>query len=1062
MTSAAPFDLFLSYNHADEQAVRKIRKRLAARGVRSFIDQDDLNAGKAWPAELERALQNSRAVAVFVGRTGYGRWQQREIQYSLVLQTESNGKLAVIPVILEGAELPAGFIALNTWVDMRGGIDDASIERLVRAIDMSGAASTPPADITPYRRLDAFREEDASLLFGRQRAIDAVVSRIDDASGWDDRPRFVTVTGPSGSGKSSVVSAGVLPQIRSRRPPRLVWDAVVMQPRRHPWLSLASVFVALLEPRFSEIDRIRASGRLAEALLAPGGIMNTIERILRKSRGTDRLLVVVDQFEELFTLTEDSVAREFVRALLEASRNAPFCVLATLRSDYYGKAIALDRDLSDALPSGQVNLGPMRREELRDVIVRPAMMVKLTFDAALVDRILDDVGDEPGNLPLLEYSLSELWDLRAQDRLTFSGYQEIGGVSGALTRRAESIYGELSDAQKEATRRLMMRLVRVSPADEEGADTRRRARRDEIGEEDWKLVQAFAGERARLVVAAKDTVSGEDGVEVAHEALIRRWQRLREWLNDDREFLLWRQDLALYRAGSPDGIPQGALLKKASRWLQERGGELNSAERQYIEKSVTVSVRARRMRTSLVAGAVILVAFLAGGITYTRTARYDVQTILARNPEEQIKSESQSFEPYDTNVAWMMTLLRLGRYDDVRRGIAAQAESGERAQQLARLAVAMRGTAPNRSEMILKEAIAEAKRANYALPWQTTLFARIAKAAARAGDKKTAVKLLEAADKLLPSDDAMFADGMIIGYVRGYHRKEVADAWKVVGKPEHARQILKPVLNLPAERENIDLLTVAVEEVVVVGETDLARKLPKFSGGDDDARRFYELMRVTAYATAGDLDKAQEIAARLPKAVGERALAIIARIDFNRHPDLSRTAALVRSAEYSADTVLLDSVIGELVRLKRDREVEQLIAQPKRESARRDMRELFVQHLIGAGRLDDAARVAELLKGHDPDNEPRPLPFARLGVAFARIGRRTEAENALRYAASHMPPLWSESARDDVNAVRASAEAILGRIHEARLIADGIEQDRRQWEAYFEILNAYVKQKERP
>jgi len=1059
MTSATPFDLFLSYNHADAQTVRKIRKRLAARGVRSFIDQDDLNAGKAWPAELERALQNSRAVAVFVGRSGYGRWQQREIQYSLVLQTESNGDLAVIPVILEGAQLPAGFIALNTWVDLRSGIDDASIERLVRAIDMSEGVSTPPpSDISPYRRLDAFREEDASLFFGRRQAIDSVVSRIDEVSGWEDRPRFVTVTGPSGSGKSSVVSAGVLPQLRSRRPPRLVWDAVVMQPRKHPWRSLASVFVPLLEPTLSEIDRIRASGKLAEALLAPGGITNTIERLLRKSRGTDRLLVVVDQFEELFTLTDDSVARDFVRALLEASRNAPLCILATLRSDYYGKAIALDRDLSDALPGAQVNLGPMRRDELRDVIVCPASTVRLTFDAALVDRILDDVGDEPGNLPLLEYALSELWDLRAQDRLTFAAYQEIGGVSGALTRRAETIYAELSVAQKEAARRLLIRLVRVSPADEEGADTRRRARRDEIGDEDWKLVQAFAGERARLVVSGKDAVSGEDGVEVAHEALIRRWQRLREWLNDDREFLLWRQDLALYRAGSPEGIPQGTLLTKASKWLEERGGELNAAERQYIEKSVAASVRTRRMRKSLVAAAVILLVVLAGWVTYTRTARYDVQTILAKDPEDHFNSYWLSMQSYETKVAWMTTLLRLGRYDDIRRGIAGQTQPGERAKHLAILAVAMHGMAPNHGEMVLKEAIAEAKRANLALPWQAGLFAQIATEAARAGDKKASIELLEAADELVPPADAMFAAGAFVGYVRGWHRKEVADAWKYLGRPEHARQMLRPVLNLPAERDNIELLTAAVEELVRLGEPDVVRRLPKLvASADDDTRSSYELMRVTAYAVTGDLEKAQEIAGHLPKAFVERSLTIMAKLDFARRSDLDRTRAIVRTAKYSADSRLIDYIIGELVRQKRENQVEQLIAESQHQSGRYQSRALFVQHLIGAGRLDDAARVAELLKSDNPDNQPRPLPFARLGAAFARAGRQTEAENALRYAVSRMPALISEYDRDEIDAVRASAEASLGHLHEARLIADGIESDHRQWEAYFAILDVYVK-----
>ncbi|HYC59247.1 MAG TPA: toll/interleukin-1 receptor domain-containing protein [Thermoanaerobaculia bacterium] len=1049
MIADASFDVFLSYNHADVEAVREIRERLAARGVRSFIDQEDLPIGKAFPAELERAMQNSRAVAVVFGKSGYGRWQHREIQYCLALQVESNGERPVIPLILDGAKPPTGFIAQNSWIDLSKGIDDASIERLVGAIDKSGDVATPPSDISPYRRLDAFREEDALLFFGRQSATDSIVTRIDGASGWDDRPRFVTVTGPSGSGKSSVVAAGVLPRLRSRRPPRLVWDAVVMQPRKDPWQSLATVLMPLLDPTLSEVDQLRTSLTLAETLCGRRGIVSTIERILAKSRGTDRLLIVVDQFEELFTQTDDGVAREFVRALLDGSRNAPLCVLATLRSDYYGKAIALDRDLSDVLPDGQVNLGPMRREELRDVILRPANVVRLTLEPGLVDRMLDDVGDEPGNLPLLEYALSELWDLREQGRLTLVGYQEIGGVSGALMRRAETIYGELSNAQQKSAKKLLMRLVRVSRADEEGSDTRRRAHRDEIGTEDWKLVHGFAGERARLVVVSKDPASGEDSVEVVHEALIRRWDRLREWLNTDREFLLWRQDLSLYRAGSPEGIPQGTLLATASKWLRERGDDLNPDEREYIEKSVTSAARTRRMRKLVLAAAVIAMVLLVGAIGYTRTAGYTVRTILAKNPEAHFASVDQFGRGYETNIARTKTLLRLERYDDIRRAIAAQAYLSERAMQLARLAVAMSATAPDRAGAILKEAIAAAKQANLVPRQQAPLLANVAKAAARLGDRKASLELLRSADDLLPYADSVESS-------RVWYRREVAGAWEQVGSPEHARRVLRAVLDVPATDENIYMLDEAAEDLVRLGESDVVRRLPRYIGDDTRLRSLYESVRVRAYAAAGDSDTAQRIAARLPREYREGALATVAKLDFARNQDLSRTRELVRTTEYGPDSALLDEVIGKLVRQNRDPEVEPLIAESRNPGARGRVRAVYVQQLIDAGRLDDAAHAAEVLKSDNPHNELRPLPFARLGLAFARAGRRTEAENALRDAVNLGPTLRNEYARDEVDALRAHAEAVLGRFHEARRIADAIESDERQWDAYFGILEVYA------
>lgn len=1047
MTSAAPFDVFLSYNHADAQSVREIRGRLAARGLRSFIDGDDLTVGKAWPAELERALQHSRAVAVFVGKSGYGRWQRREIDYSLVLQAESNGRLAVIPVLLEGAAPPAGFLALNTWIDLRGGIDDASIDRLVRATEVSEDAAPPPSDISPYRRLEAFREEDALLFFGRGQAIDSVVTRIDETIVPGDRPRLVTVTGPSGSGKSSVVHAGVLPRLRSRRPPGLVWDAVVMQPRKSPWRSLANVLLPLLEPAMSEVDRIRASGTLADILRGPAGILSTIERILEKSRGTDRLLIVVDQFEELFTLTEDGEAREFVRASLDASRNGPLCILATLRSDYYGKAIALDRDLSDALPGGQVNLGPMRRDELREAIVQPANIVGLMFDPALVDRILDDVGGEPGNLPLLEYALSELWDLRANARLTLTAYQAIGGVPGALTGRAEAIYGELSEAQKRAARKLLLRLVRVSPADEEGADTRRRVRRDDIGDEDWKLVQTFAGERARLVVTGNDPASGGDGVEVAHEALIRRWDRLRGWLNADREFLLWRQDLAIYRAGSPEGIPRGPLLAKASKWLRERGDDLSPADREYIEKSMRAVARTRTLRNFGIAAAVMVVISMGGWFSYTRTDTYGLRTILDKNPEAHFPSfETADGPEYEDNVARMATLLRLGRYDHIRREIAAQPEPGERAKLLEKLALAVHAVSPDRAGTVLRDAIAEAKQFKWRSPSEAAAFAGIARAAVRLGDRQTAVELLQAPG-VTPGENV-------------WSCREVAKAWNSAGRPENARRVLRAVLDLPASQENIDRLDRAAEELVRLGEPDVASKVPIYAGDDDRLHAYYELVRLRAHAAAGNVDEAQILARRLPREFRNRALITIATLDFARHHDLSRVMAAIRADESGGEySELLVPVVRYLVQQKRDREVEQVIAEVSPTYDGLAMaRVLFVQQLIDAGRLDDAARAAEPLKSDDParPDERRPLALARLGAAFARAGRRTEAENALRYAVSRLPVLLNESERDKINAVRAAAEARLGRFREARLIADDIEADDRQWEAYFDILEVYA------
>jgi energy-coupling factor transporter ATP-binding protein EcfA2 len=341
-----------------------------------------------------------------------GSWQKREVDVVLDLQSRSPN-LPVIPVLLPGCEPPLGFLRQLTWVDLRSHPLDQGIAILLKAArgeppgpDLEKDVDAVRASICPYRGLLHFREEDAPFFFGREAAVAQLVNAV-------QQQPFVAVVGASGSGKSSVVRAGLVPRLRSDR--STAWEIVALLPTDQPFKALASALVPLLEPTMGEVDRLAEAGKLAEHFACGTvSLHDVVRRILDKQSGTDRVLIVVDQFEELYTLTQDDAARRlFLDELLTTSScsGSKVTVTITLRGDFVGKAFAY-RPLSDRLQGAQINLGPMTREEVGFAIRKPAERMQLEFEPGLVWRILDAVGDEPGNLPLLEFVLKELWENR--------------------------------------------------------------------------------------------------------------------------------------------------------------------------------------------------------------------------------------------------------------------------------------------------------------------------------------------------------------------------------------------------------------------------------------------------------------------------------------------------------------------------------------------------------------------------------------------------------------------------------------------------------------------------
>ena len=461
----------------------------------------------------------------------------------------------------------------------------------------TGITANTPLPASPYRGLYAFQEEDAPYFFGRERAIETLYGQL------TTQP-LVGLLGASGSGKSSVVLAGLLPRLRAsagraQGPPLPHgdghWTILSLRPGARPLASLATALTHQLAPADTTAEELlRQSKKLAEALLVGDLLLRDIlERL------PSPLLLILDQFEELFTLVHDPAERQqFLAHLLGAASVADKRhILLTLRADFLGPALEY-RPLADALQSGLVVLGPMSREELQRAIEKPAHKQRVSFEDGLVERILDDVGREPGNLPLLEFALTTLWERQAAGQLTHATYEAIGRVEGALTSYADGVLAGLNVAEQARARAIFTQMVRPGEGTE---DTRRVASRTEIGTEHWPLVQKLADHR--LIVTNRDP-EGQETAEVVHEALIRTWGQLRGWMQADRTFRAWQERLrAALRQWQESGRDDGALLRgvplaEAEGWLAERSAALNTAEAQFIHASLAArdAEQAQRQR----------------------------------------------------------------------------------------------------------------------------------------------------------------------------------------------------------------------------------------------------------------------------------------------------------------------------------------------------------------------------------------------------------------------------------------------------------------------------------
>lgn len=439
--------------------------------------------------------------------------------------------------------------------------------------------------------MSAFQEKDREFFFGRERFVEGT----EDTDGLlqvVQKQPLVVLIGSSGSGKSSIVFAGLIPKLREEG----IWLIESFRPQKQPFYGLASALVRLLKP---ELDEIQQPGRAQELLadIKQGLSLPQIVASILERHPNKRLLLVVDQFEELYTLCQDTQEQQcFVDALLAMIQSAPrkLTVILTLRADFFSYVLNY-HPFGEALRQHTpLLLSAMSREEMQTAIERPAQQMQVQIEEGLTELILNDVKQEPGNLPLLEFALTQLWAKQSQGKLTHQAYQEIGGVAKALVNHAEAVYAKLSEVEQKQAQRIFLQLVRPGEGTE---DTRRLATRAEVG--NWELVTFLAGAEARLVVTGWDEQTKEEKVELVHEALIQQWGRLCEWMKTDRKFRVWQERLrTVVRQWKGSDKDEGALwrgvsLAESQDWQQKRSDELTQEERDFIQASVALRERER-------------------------------------------------------------------------------------------------------------------------------------------------------------------------------------------------------------------------------------------------------------------------------------------------------------------------------------------------------------------------------------------------------------------------------------------------------------------------------------
>jgi WD40 repeat protein len=689
---ARSFDVFMSHSSADKPVVAVMTARLRARGLEPWLDAEQTVPGVRFQAQLAEGLASSRCFAVFVGGDEVGSWVQEELDVA-VGRAAGHRSFRVFLVLLPSAPRffdPSGlhpFLSQRTWVDLRS-IDDSEVaaDLLARAVRGEPLGFVdhdvhPGPSTCPYVGLRPFDADDAGWFFGREADTQRMLEKL-------RRSPFLAVLGRSGSGKSSAVRAGLVPALAAGRllPGSETWRVMVLRPRAAP-----------LEELAARVSHLRPDVATSTILDDLAGNDASLKVLTTSIDGQARVVWVVDQAEELFTLCDDRDQRTaFAANLLHASEASGSArVVLTLRSDFYAHFADLEA-LSARIASNQHVVTDLGDEQLERAVTQPAALTGVSLEAGLVERIISDVHAQAGALPLLQHALREMWERRRGSELTHEAYAEIGGVKGALAHRADEVLARMEESGDGAVvRHLMLEMTRLGEGTE---DTKQPAVLGQLDTPDYSLQRlhrvAAALADARLVTTDVDEAVGpgderpaaDTRVEPAHEALIGSWPTLRGWLEESRDELRARRRIRdAARAWqeqdrSDDLLYRGTTLALARERTGDRAADLPKLESEFLTASTqreeAERSRARRRRArqfSALGGltALTLVAALVSSVLFVRAR--DSQHASENSAALALAQQARALAPNDPALALAVSAEALDRSANPETASALQA-----------------------------------------------------------------------------------------------------------------------------------------------------------------------------------------------------------------------------------------------------------------------------------------------------------------------------------------------------------------------------------------------------
>ena len=671
--------VFLSHSSRDHAATKLVIERLRAEGFAAlFLDFDPeqgIAAGRSWERELYAQLRKTDAVVFLASADSVASpWCFAELSLARSLSKP------ICPIRLH-AGVRLALVEDVQWIDLSDGEPAfASLLAGLRqaGVDPSDSFAWDPGR-PPFPGLEPFASEDAAVFFGRDAEVDRLVDLLQPTL-QRGGGRFVAIVGPSGSGKSSLLFAGLLPRLQRLERRWLVVPALV--PGSRPTENLAHSLATAFDARGAAHSPAEIRDRLHR-----GGseLVELAAELSRLQRGTSDVLVVIDQAEELITRSGADEQRRFLELLDAALRDdSPLWVVATVRSEFLSsrpERAGLAEAVDDVLV-----VEPLSRARLPEVIVRPAQRAGLDFAPGLAERMVEEAtgGDA---LPLLAYTLRELYGRAGRDGLvTVEDYEAVGGVVGALRRRADRLLDELNRRGK--GRIALPTLLKLAAIEGEGEPTRRRLPLSALDADEREIVDAFVD--ARLLTTASDT-DGEASVGVAHEALLRQWPPLREAIETARDSLAMRSDLDRLaadweQAGRDESyLLRGGRLDAADTWAREHADELSLTEHQFLDASRGLASReldrARRTnrRLRVLAGglaALLLVALGAGLLALQASEEAESQARLALSRQLSAQADRLVDRQPDTAVLVGLQSLSLARDETPQASVPAGLVTG--------------------------------------------------------------------------------------------------------------------------------------------------------------------------------------------------------------------------------------------------------------------------------------------------------------------------------------------------------------------------------------------------